>query len=66
MISVIIPTFNRAATILRAAQSILDQTYKDIELIIVDDASSDNTNEKIGLLKDERLKYIRLSKNAGA
>ena len=43
MISVIIPTYNRAGTLLAAAQSVLQQTYRDIELIIVDDGSTDDT-----------------------
>ena len=41
MISVVIPTYNRAQTIRMAVDSVLNQTYRDIELIIVDDASTD-------------------------
>ena len=43
MISVVIPTYNRAQTIRMAVDSVLNQTYRDIELIIVDDASTDGT-----------------------
>ena len=43
LVSVIIPTYNREKTIVRAAKSVLNQTYKNIELLIVDDCSTDNT-----------------------
>ena len=66
MVSVIIPTYNRAGTIKRAAKSVLSQTYSDIELIIVDDCSTDNTREIVGSIEDLRLKYVRLDKNSGA
>ena len=66
MISVVIPTYNREKTIKRAIDSILNQTYKDIEIIIVDDCSKDNTEEIIKQYKDNRIKYIKLDKNSGA
>ena len=65
MISVIIPTFNREKTILRAIDSVLSQTYKDIELIIVDDGSTDNTKDIVESIDDIRIKYI-FQKNSGA
>lgn len=43
LISVIIPTYNREKTILRSVMSVLNQTYKNLELIVVDDCSTDNT-----------------------
>lgn len=66
MISVIIPSYNREKTLLKAANSVLNQTYKDIELIIVDDASSDNTESIVKKIKDSRVRYIKLKKNSGA
>lgn len=66
MISVIIPTYNRAHLIEKSIESILCQTYKDIEIIIVDDGSTDNTAEVIKKLDSEKIKYISLEKNHGA
>jgi glycosyltransferase involved in cell wall biosynthesis len=45
MVSVIIPTFNRAALLVKAIESVFAQTYKDYEVIVVDDGSVDNTRE---------------------
>lgn len=66
MISVIIPTFNRAKTIQRAVNSVLKQTYKDIEVIIIDDGSTDNTEDIIKEINNSKIKYIKLDKNYGA
>ncbi len=56
-VSIIIPTYNRADTILRAIDSVLAQTYVDWELIIVNDGSTDNTSQLlVGL--DSRIKVI--------
>ena len=65
MVSVIIPTYNRAYTIKRAIESVLEQTFKEFELIIVDDGSSDNTEEIISKIEDSRIRYIK-QPNAGA
>lgn len=64
-VSVIIPTYNRAHLIGRAIQSVLDQTYQDFEIIVVDDGSTDNTEEVVTDFNDERLRYIRLEENSG-
>ncbi len=67
-VSVIIPTYNRASLLPRAIKSVLNQTFKDFELIIVDDCSTDNTEEVVEEFqkKDKRIKYLRLKKNSGA
>src|SRR6185312_5112303 len=57
--SIIIPTYNRAALISDTIKAALNQTYKNFEVIIVDDGSSDNTGEVVALIKDERLKYFK-------
>lgn len=66
MVSVIIPSYNREKTIARAVNSILNQTYKDIEVIVVDDCSSDKTIEILTSIKDKRFSYYKLDKNSGA
>lgn len=66
MISIVIPTYNRANTILRSINSVLQQTYKCFEIIVVDDGSTDNTKELIEQIVDSRIRYIYLDKNGGA
>ena len=65
-IAVIIPTFNRASLLDRAIRSVLDQTWRDFELVVVDDASTDGT-AGLPVIKsgDKRLRYLRLSENRG-
>lgn len=65
-VSVILPTYNRAHLLERAIQSVLDQTYPDFEIIVVDDASIDNTVNIIKGIINERIRYIRHEKNKGA
>ena len=64
-VSVILPTYNRAHTLLRSIESVLNQTYSNFELIIVDDGSTDNTTEVVKSFNDSRIIYIKKSKNAG-
>lgn len=64
-VSVIISTYNRAHLLGRAIQSVLDQTYQDLEIIVVDDASTDNTEEIVSGFKDERIQYVRHEENKG-
>jgi len=64
--SIVMATYNRAYCIEKAINSVLNQSFKDWELIIVDDGSSDNTKEVVKkYLADKRIKYIKLSKNSG-
>jgi len=58
IVSVIIPTYNRAHLIDKAINSVLSQTYQDYEIIIVDDASTDNTKEVVKDFTDSRISYI--------
>lgn len=64
-ISVVIPTRNRAALLKRSINSVLAQTFKDFELIIVDNASKDETKYVVSLFKDPRVSYKRNIKNLG-
>lgn len=66
LISVIIPTYNRCEKLKMAMESVLTQTYENIELLVIDDGSTDNTHEMIEGIADERVKYIRLPHNMGA
>ena len=65
-VSVIIATYNRADLLPRAVSSTLDQTYSDFELIIVDDCSSDDTQEVALTFTDPRIRVIRHETNLGA
>jgi glycosyltransferase involved in cell wall biosynthesis len=66
LVSVIIPTYNGAKFLGRAIRSVLDQTHSNLELIIVDDKSPDNTEEVVKQFDDPRVKYIRHEVNQGA
>lgn len=59
LISVIIPTYNRCRLLEKAIESVLLQTYKKFEIIIIDDCSTDKTEELIKGFKDDRIKYYR-------
>ena len=60
LISVITPTYNRAGFLPETIESVLNQTYKNIEYIIVDDGSTDNTKEVVEpYLQDKRVKYYK-------
>src|SRR4030042_6821688 len=63
LISVCVPTYNRATLLVeRAVSSVLSQTYKNLELIIVGDCCTDITAELLSQIDDPRLKFIHLSK----
>ena len=64
-ISVIVPTYNREKYIVRAINSVLNQSYANFELIVVDDASNDNTQTVVNEINDRRLIYHKLKENRG-
>jgi glycosyltransferase involved in cell wall biosynthesis len=64
-VSVIIPTYNRAHLIGRSVRSVLNQTYTDFELIIVDDGSKDNTEDILKAFNDPRIMFIKHTINRG-
>ncbi|MCB6569842.1 glycosyltransferase [Eubacterium limosum] len=67
LVSIIMPSYNTAEYISKSIESILRQTYRQWELIIVDDCSTDNTNEVVKpYLKDKRIHFLKNEKNLGA
>ena len=66
LVSIIMPSWNTGRFIGESIQSVLSQTYKNWELIIVDDCSTDNTDEIVASFNDERIRYFRNDKNSGA
>lgn len=65
LVSILIPTYNRATYISSALDSALAQTYPNLEIIVHDDASSDNTKEVLSGYHDPRLRVIRTEDNHG-
>jgi glycosyltransferase involved in cell wall biosynthesis len=64
-VSIVLPSYNRAHLIDRAITSLLRQTYKDFEIIVIDDNSCDNTFEVVAKINDSRIKYFRNDVNLG-
>ena len=65
LVSICIPTYNRAGMIHKAIESALAQTYENIEVIVVDNASTDNTASVAASYADKRLKYVKNDRNLG-
>ena len=63
--SVVMPVYNGEKTIGNAIKSVLDQTYIDWELVIVNDGSTDKTEDIVKQFKDDRIKYFRFENNQG-
>lgn len=66
LVSIIMPSYNTARYLKDTIQSVLAQTYKKWELLIVDDCSTDNTDEIFATIKDNRIRYFKNEKNSGA
>ncbi len=66
LVSIIMPSYNTAKFISETIESVLAQTYSNWELIIVDDCSTDNTDEIVARYKDKRIKYLKNPNNSGA
>jgi glycosyltransferase involved in cell wall biosynthesis len=65
LVSIIMPTYNRADLISLAVESVLEQSYRNWELIIVDDCSTDATEAVLETYQDARIKIVKLKANAG-
>ncbi len=66
LVSIIMPSWNTAKWIGESIESVIKQTYQDWELIIVDDCSTDNTDEVVASYHDTRIKYFKNKVNSGA
>lgn len=66
LVSVIIPTYNRAEMLREAIESVLNQTYENFELLILDNCSPDHTSDVVASFNDLRIKYLRHHCNIGA
>lgn len=66
LVSIIMPSYNTESFIGKTIESVIAQTYKNWELIIVDDCSTDNTDKVIMKFNDNRIRYLRNEKNSGA
>lgn len=66
LVSIIMPSYNTASYIEESVKSVLDQTYTNWELIIVDDCSTDSTDEILSKICDDRIRIIKNNTNSGA
>lgn len=64
-VSVVLPTYNRADSLHDSIRSVLSQTFADFELIVVDDASTDETEAVVAEIDDSRIRYIKHENNRG-
>lgn len=65
IVSVVIPVYNRETLIKRAIYSIINQTYSNLEILVIDDGSADKTAEKVKEIHDSRIKYYKIENNSG-
>lgn len=66
LVSIIMPSWNTGKFIKESIQSVINQTYTNWELIIVDDCSNDNTDKIVDLFNDKRIRYLKNTRNIGA
>lgn len=67
LVSIVMPSYNTGQFIEESIKSVIDQTYQDWELLIVDDCSTDHSDEIVEpYLSDQRIKYLKNEKNSGA
>lgn len=66
LISVIIPNYNREMVICETVQSVLNQSYKNIEILVIDDASTDRSVEMLAKVKDKRVRCVVQKEHRGA
>lgn len=64
-VSIILPTYNRAHRVGKAIESVLTQTYTDFELLVIDDGSTDETEQVVTRYMDKRVHYYRMAENGG-
>lgn len=64
-VTIVLPTYNRKSTITESIESVVNQTFTNWRMIVVDDASSDGTEEIVRDINDERIVYIRNEQNSG-
>jgi len=64
-VSIVLPTYNRAGKVGKAVESVLAQTYPYFELIVVDDGSTDDTEQIIRSYHDDRIVYYKMQQNGG-
>jgi glycosyltransferase involved in cell wall biosynthesis len=60
-VSIIIPTYNHASYLGRALRSVINQTYTNWEAIVIDNHSTDNTDQVMSNFKDPRIKYLKIN-----
>jgi glycosyltransferase involved in cell wall biosynthesis len=65
LVSVIIPTFNRATFVPKVVGTVQQQTYRNTEILVIDDASKDDTSSVVTAISDPRIRYIRHDTNKG-
>lgn len=66
LVSIIMPSYNTSQYIAETIQSVIDQSYQNWELIIVDDCSTDNTDYVVSKIIDQRITFLKNKKNSGA